>query len=246
MTRYAEALVDRPVMQIKQALIEEALKIWQEDRDTCRKLGKHGAELLKDGDAVLTHCNTGALATADYGTALGVIFAAREAGKTIHVFADETRPLLQGARLNTWELINEGIPVTLICDNTAAFVMQQDKVDCVILGADRIASNGDTANKIGTYNVAVIAEKHQVPFYVAAPYSTIDFDLSDGSQIPIEERAAREVTEPFGFKTAAEGTDVYSPAFDITPNELITAIITENGIIKPPYKKNLEENNPAR
>jgi methylthioribose-1-phosphate isomerase len=242
MRKRAETLKTGSLEAMRQGLTEEALAIWQEDRDCCRALGRHGAELLRDGSTVLTHCNTGALATADYGTALGVVFAAHEAGKRIHVYADETRPLLQGARLNTWELLNEGIDVTLICDNTAAFVMQQNKIDCVILGADRIARNGDTANKIGTYNVAVIAEKHNVPFYVAAPYSTIDFNLANGSQIPIEERAASEVTDGFGRKTAAEGTNVYNPAFDITPNKLITAIITEHGVIKPPFEVNLAKN----
>lgn len=239
MLKKANDCRDHSVPELKRILKEEALAIWQEDRRTCRQLGKHGAELLEDGSSILTHCNTGALATADFGTALGVVFAAHAQGKKIHVYADETRPLLQGARLNTWELMNEGINVTLICDNTAAFVMQQGKVDCVILGADRIAANGDTANKIGTYSVAVIAEKHKVPFYVAAPFSTIDFDLENGSQIPIEERAAAEVTEGFGRRTAPEGTKVYSPAFDVTPNELITAIITEKGVIYPSFEKNL-------
>ncbi len=234
-----------PVRKIQELLEEEALRIWEEDREICRRLGRHGAELLRDGATVLTHCNTGALATADYGTALGVVFSAHEQGKKVSVYADETRPLLQGARLNTWELMNEGIEVTLICDNTAAFVMQQKRIDCVILGADRIAANGDTANKIGTYSVAVIAEKHGVPFYVAAPFSTIDFSLSNGSQIPIEERAAEEVTEGFGRRTAAPGTKVYSPAFDVTPADLITAIITEEGVVQPPFDLNLKTARPA-
>ncbi len=237
----AEQNRDKTVPELKTMLRQEALTIWEEDRQTCRRLGKHGAELIKSGDAVLTHCNTGALATADYGTAIGVVFAAHAQGKKVHVYADETRPLLQGARLNTWELMNEGIDVTLICDNTAAFVMQQKKVDCVILGADRIAANGDTANKIGTYSVAVIAEKHNVPFYVAAPFSTVDFSIRNGSEIPIEERAADEVTEGFGRRTAPPGTRVYSPAFDVTPHELITAIVTENGIIYPPFDVNLKQ-----
>ncbi|MCZ6820002.1 MAG: S-methyl-5-thioribose-1-phosphate isomerase [Calditrichaeota bacterium] len=230
-----------PVSVLKQLLKEEALKIWQEDRETCREIGRHGATLIEDGFTILTHCNTGALATADYGTALGVVFTANESGKKVTVYADETRPLLQGARLNVWELMNEGIDVTLICDNTAAFVMQQKKIDCAIVGADRIASNGDTANKIGTYNVAVLAEKHGIPFYVAAPYSTIDFDIPDGSQIPIEVRSAEEVTNGFGRRTAPPETKVYSPAFDITPNELITAIITEAGVIQPPFAANLKK-----
>lgn len=230
-----------PVSALKQLLKEEALKIWQEDRETCREIGRHGATLIEDGFTILTHCNTGALATADYGTALGVVFTANESGKKVTVYADETRPLLQGARLNVWELMNEGIDVTLICDNTAAFVMQQKKIDCAIVGADRIAANGDTANKIGTYNVAVLAEKHGIPFYVAAPYSTIDFDIPDGSKIPIEVRSAEEVTNGFGRRTAPPETKVYSPAFDITPNELITAIITEAGVIQPPFAANLKK-----
>lgn len=234
------------VPELKQRLQNEAVAIWEEDRRTCRKIGENGVALLKPGAAVLTHCNTGALATADFGTALGVVFAAHMAGNKVHVFADETRPLLQGARLNVWELMNEGIDVTLICDNTAAFVMQQDKVDCVILGADRIAANGDTANKIGTYNVAVIAEKHKVPFYVAAPYSTIDFALADGSQIPIEERDPEEVTNGFGRRTAPQNAKVYSPAFDITPNELIAAIVTEAGVIRPPFAENLRKYAPEQ
>ncbi|MFQ5864320.1 MAG: S-methyl-5-thioribose-1-phosphate isomerase [bacterium] len=235
----AEQHADKSVTEIKDRLRSEALTIWEEDREICRRIGKHGAKLIKDGSTVLTHCNTGALATADFGTALGVVFAAHRQGKKVSVFADETRPLLQGSRLNVWELMNEGIDVTLICDNTAAFVMQQNKINCVIVGADRIARNGDTANKIGTYNLAVLAEKHAVPFYVAAPFSTIDFNIKDGSEIPIEERAAEEVTEGFGKRTAPEGTKVYSPAFDITPHELITAIITEEGVIEPPFELNL-------
>ncbi|MFQ5602272.1 MAG: S-methyl-5-thioribose-1-phosphate isomerase [bacterium] len=229
------------VPQIKDRLLKEALSIWQEDREICRRLGKNGATLIHDGFNILTHCNTGALATADFGTALGAVFTAHAEGKSVHVFADETRPLLQGARLNVWELMHEGIDVTLITDSTAAFVMQQNKIDCVILGADRIASNGDTANKIGTYSVAVSAEKHGVPFYVAAPYSTIDFDIENGSQIPIEERAAEEITEGFGRRTAPPNTKVYSPAFDITPHEMITAIITEEGVIRPPFDTNLKK-----
>ncbi|MFQ5650388.1 MAG: S-methyl-5-thioribose-1-phosphate isomerase [bacterium] len=241
MKRAAEAQKGKSVAELKKILQKEALAIWEEDRQTCRQLGQHGQTLLQDGFRVLTHCNTGALATADYGTALGVVFAANEAGKKISVFADETRPLLQGARLNVWELMNEGIEVTLICDNTAAFVMQKGQVDCCIVGADRIAANGDTANKIGTYSVAVLAEKHAIPFYVAAPYSTIDFGLRAGSQIPIEERAAEEVTEGFGRRIAPANANVYSPAFDVTPNELITAMITEKGVISPPYEENLKK-----
>jgi len=240
MREAADASQHLSITQIKSRLAQEAQTIWEEDRTICRRLAEHGQALLKDGCNILTHCNTGALATADYGTAIGVVFAAHAAGKKLHVYVDETRPLLQGARLNTWELMNEGVEATLICDNTAAFVMQQGKVDCAIVGADRIAANGDTANKIGTYNVAVLAEKHQIPFYVAAPYSTIDFNISDGSQIPIEERAAEEVTNGFGRRTAPLNTKVYSPAFDVTPNDLITAIVTEQGIINPPFDKNLK------
>ena len=241
MNRVADANKSKPVAEIKEQLLKEAQTIWEEDREICRRLGKHGARLVKDGFNVLTHCNTGALATADYGTALGVVFAAHEEGKKLHVYADETRPLLQGARLNVWELMNENIDVTLICDNTAAFVMQQKKIDVAIVGADRIAANGDTANKIGTYNVAVLCEKHGVPFYVAAPYSTIDFNLQNGSQIPIEERAAEEITHGFGRRTAPLNTKVYSPAFDVTPNDLIAGIITEEGVIEPPYEINLKK-----
>ena len=241
MNRVANQNKSKPLAEIKERLLNEAQTIWEEDREICRRLGKHGAKLVKDGFNILTHCNTGALATADYGTALGVVFAANEEGKKLHVYADETRPLLQGARLNVWELMNENIDVTLICDNTAAFVMQQKKIDVAIVGADRIAANGDTANKIGTYNVAVLCEKHGVPFYVAAPYSTIDFNLQNGSQIPIEERAAEEITHGFGRRTAPLNTKVYSPAFDVTPNDLIAGIITEEGVIEPPYEINLKK-----
>ncbi|MFQ5638481.1 MAG: S-methyl-5-thioribose-1-phosphate isomerase [bacterium] len=244
MKKVADEKAHCAIDEIKESLLNEALTIWEEDRQICRSIGQHGAELITDGTRVLTHCNAGALATADYGTALGVVFAAHEQGKKVRVFADETRPLLQGARLNVWELMNEGIDVTLITDNTAAFVMQQQKVDCVIVGADRIAANGDTANKIGTYSVAVLAEKHRIPFYVAAPYSTIDFNMKHGSEIPIEERSAEEVTAGFGRRTAPENTKVYSPAFDVTPNELITAIITEEGVVEQPFKLNLKKHAP--
>ncbi len=239
MQAVANSNAGQDVPSLKQMLRNEALEIWEEDRRTCRALGQHGQALLEDGSRILTHCNTGALATADYGTAIGVVFAANEAGKKVHVYADETRPLLQGARLNVWELMNEGIDVTLICDNTAAAVMQKGEIDCCIVGADRIAANGDTANKIGTYNVAVLAEKHNIPFYIAAPYSTIDFNITGGDQIPIEQRAPEEVTEGFGRRTAPPNTKVYSPAFDVTPNDLITAIITEAGVIYPPFEANL-------
>lgn len=224
------------VAAIKKELLEEALRIEDEDRRTCRRMGKHGAELLKDGDTVLTHCNAGALATSDFGTALGVIYSAQAAGKTIKVFADETRPLLQGARLTAWELMKSGIDVTLICDDMAASVMQSGKINAVIVGADRIAANGDAANKIGTFNLAVLANYFHIPFYVVAPTSTIDSGLVSGKDIPIEQRDAEEVTNGFGKRTAPEGVTVYNPAFDVTPHALITAIVTENGVAYPPYK----------
>lgn len=214
-------------------LLREAKAIEAEDRAMCRSIGNHGQKLLESGDGVLTHCNAGGLATADYGTALAVIFSAHERGKAIHVFADETRPLLQGARLTTWELLHRGVPVTLICDNMAAQVMREGKVQKVIVGADRIAANGDAANKIGTYGVAVLAKAHGIPFYVAAPSSTFDLSLANGSAIPIEERDPREVTHGFGRQTAPEGVDVYNPAFDVTPAELIAGIITERGVVQP-------------
>ena len=221
-------------------LLVEARAIEAEDRLTCRELGRHGAALLADGQGVLTHCNAGGLATADYGTALAVMFAAVEAGKQIHVFADETRPLLQGARLTAWELQQRGIPVTLICDSMAAQVMREGKVQSVIVGADRIAANGDAANKIGTYGVAILAAHHRIPFYVAAPASTFDFSLASGSQIPIEIRDPREITHGFGRQTAPEAINVYNPAFDVTPAELIAGFITEKGVVRAPYVENLK------
>jgi len=239
MRRIAEAHRQQAIAQIKNELFAEANRIFLEDQQTCRAIGRHGAELIPDPATIITHCNTGALATADFGTALGVIFTAHARGKKLHVFVDETRPLLQGARLNMWELMQEKIPCTLICDNMAAFVMQRRKIDCCVVGADRIARNGDTANKIGTYSLAVNAQKHRVPFYVVAPISTIDFKINTGSEIPIEERAAEEITEGFGRRTAPPNAPVYNPAFDVTPNDLITAIITEAGVIRPPYEKNL-------
>ncbi len=199
----------------------------------CREIGRLGAELVAPGQGVLTHCNAGGLATADYGTALAVIFAAHEAGKPLHVFADETRPLLQGSRLTAWELQRRGVPVTLICDNMAAQVMKEGKVQMVVVGADRIAANGDTANKIGTYGVALLARAHGIPFYVAAPSSTFDLSLPDGSAIPIEQRDPGEVTHGLGRQTAPDGVAVYNPAFDVTPAHLIAGIITERGVIRP-------------
>ena len=199
----------------------------------CRAIGRFGAPLVQPGHGVLTHCNAGGLATADYGTALAVIFAAHEQGTPLHVFADETRPLLQGARLTAWELKGRGIPVTLICDNMAAQVMREGKIQLVVVGADRIASNGDTANKIGTYGVAVLAQAHRIPFYVAAPSSTFDLSIPDGTAIPIEQRDPREITHGFGRQTAPDGIEVYNPAFDVTPASLIAGIITEKGVISP-------------
>jgi methylthioribose-1-phosphate isomerase len=216
--------------EVLTALWREAEAIHEEDRQMCDRIGKYGADLVKDGAIILTHCNTGALATGGIGTALGVIYTCRDQGKLIKVYADETRPLLQGARLTAWELQHEGIDVTLICDSVAAMLMRQGRVDLVIVGADRIARNGDTANKIGTYSVAVLAKEHRIPFYVAAPESTFDRSMADGSSIIIEERSSREVTEGFGAKTAPDGIKVYSPAFDVTPNEYITAFITDRGI----------------
>ena len=230
---------DKPPRVVMDLLEAEAVSILAEDKVTCRAIGKFGAELVKDGDGILTHCNAGGLATADYGTALAVIFAADEQGKRVRVYADETRPLLQGARLTTWELMHAGIDVTLICDNMAAVVMREGKVHLVVVGADRIAGNGDTANKIGTYSVALLARAHSVPFYVAAPLSTFDLSLSSGDEIPIEERAAEEVTQGFGKRTAPEGVKVYCPAFDVTPADLVTSFITEKGVIRPPYTESI-------
>jgi methylthioribose-1-phosphate isomerase len=218
---------------------EEAVAIREEDRQLCRAIGRHGAALIKEGAGVLTHCNAGGLATADYGTALAVMFRAQEEGRTFRVFADETRPLLQGARLTAWELMQAGIDVTLICDNMAGQVMREGKIDLVVVGADRIAANGDTANKIGTYSVALLAKSHGIPFYVAAPYSTFDLKLENGDGIPIEQRDPAEVTCGFGTPTAPEGVKVYNPAFDVTPAELIAGIITERGILRPPFTESV-------
>lgn len=220
----------------KNLLAREAMAIRDEDAAMCRAIGQHGASLLKDGDTVLTHCNAGGLATAEYGTALAPIYVAQSQNKRIHVYADETRPLLQGARLTAWELMQAGVDVTLICDNMAAHVMKTRTVNAVMVGADRIAANGDTANKIGTYGLAVLAKAHRIPFYVLAPSSTFDLTLSSGNLIPIEERAAEEITMGFGRRTAPEGVKTFSPAFDVTPGELVTAIVCEKGIIAPPYQ----------
>ena len=226
--------------KIKAALIDEAQKIFREDIEANRALGRFGAELLSDGDTVLTHCNAGALATAgDYGTALGVIRGAIDAGKRIAVIADETRPFLQGLRLTAWELAKDNIPVTVITDSMAGHVMKSGQVNAVVVGADRIAANGDAANKIGTYMVAVLARKHNIPFYVAAPISTLDLTLKSGDEIPIEERDRKEVTHIREVQLAPDGVGVQNPAFDVTPNELITAIITDKGVARAPYLSSL-------
>ncbi|MCX6379170.1 MAG: S-methyl-5-thioribose-1-phosphate isomerase [Armatimonadetes bacterium] len=228
------------VVDIKDALMREALAMLDEDLTTNRRLGWFGADLLSDNSNVLTHCNAGALATVGYGTALGVIRAAVEMGKNVHVYADETRPRLQGMKLTAWEMVQEGIPVTVIADNMAASLMRQGRVDAVVVGADRIASNGDTANKIGTYSLAVIAHHHNIPFYVAAPLSTIDRDLPNGLQIPIEQRDTREMTHIGETRIAPEGVNVLNPAFDVTPAELISAIITEEGVLRPQFTHSIE------
>ncbi len=220
-------------------LLAEAQAIHEEDRQMCRAIGRHGAALLHDGQGVLTHCNAGGLATSDYGTALAVFFTAQDEGKRLHVFADETRPLLQGARLTAWELKQRGIDVTLICDSMAAQVMRVGRVQAVVVGADRIAANGDTANKIGTYAVALAAAAHDIPFYVAAPTSTFDLSLASGDAIPIEQRPSTEITHAFGRQTAPDGIEVYNPAFDVTPARLITAIICERGVIQPVTAANI-------
>ena len=223
----------KPPGEIAEILLAEARVIHEEDQQMCRAIGRHGAELLEDGFGVLTHCNAGGLATADYGTALAVFFAAAEAGKRLHVYADETRPLLQGARLTAWELKQRGIPVTVICDSMSAVVMREGRIQAVVTGADRIAANGDVANKIGTYGVALHAKAHNVPFYVAAPSSTFDLSLASGAEIPIEERDPMEITHGFGCQTAPEGIEVYNPAFDVTPAHLTKALICERGVIQP-------------
>lgn len=232
---------DKPIDQIKKIIEEEACLMDREDVETNRAIGANGNNLIKPNWTILTHCNAGALATCDYGTALGVIRAAHEAGKNIKVFADETRPYLQGARLTAWELLQEGIPVTLICDNMAGYFMKQGAIDCVIAGADRIALNGDTANKIGTYMVAVLAKENNIPFYVAAPVSTIDFSIETGDSIPIENRKPEEVTHIKGIRIAPEGVNVANPAFDVTPAKYITGIITEKGVLYPPFDENIRK-----
>ncbi|MDO3378619.1 S-methyl-5-thioribose-1-phosphate isomerase [Geoalkalibacter halelectricus] len=230
-----------PLPELKERLLAEALEIAAEDERLNRDLGRNGAPLILDGARVLTHCNAGALATGGYGTALGVIRAAVEQGKQLLVYADETRPFLQGSRLTAWELLRDGIPVTLICDNMAGYLMSKGEIDCVIVGADRIAANGDVANKIGTYTVAVLAREHNIPFYVAAPLSTIDLSMVDGSEIPIEERASREVTHVGAQLLAPESVGVRNPAFDVTPARLVSAIITERGVVSGDYRQGLRQ-----
>ncbi len=238
MHRVAQAGKD--IDQIKKALITEAIKIHAEEFEADQKLSQLGAELIEDNFTILTHCNTGPLATAGYGTALGVIKRTKEQGKKLKVLATETRPLLQGARLTTWELKKAGIPFTLITDSMAGYFMSRGEVDCVIVGADRIAANGDTANKIGTYTLAVLAKEHGIPFYVAAPTTTIDLSLDTGDEIPIEQRSPEEVTHIQGVSIAPEGTQAANPAFDVTPHRYITAIITERGLIKEPYVEGIK------
>ncbi len=232
---------DQDLKKLKKAMLQEALDIEMEDVETNRRIGEWGKTLVKDGQTILTHCNAGALATAGYGTALGVIRAAFEEGKKIQVYADETRPFLQGARLTCWELEKDSIPVVLIADNMAGYLMKKGEVSLVITGADRIALNGDTANKIGTYTVAVLAREHNLPFYVAAPMSTIDFTIRDGNQIPIEERDPHEIKWIGDVCLSPSRIEVRNPAFDVTPAEYITAIITENGIVRPPFQRSLQE-----
>ncbi len=227
--------------EIRRALLAQALKMLEEDIETNRRMGRFGAELLPNEGTVLTHCNAGALATVGYGTALGVIRAAVEAGKRIHVLADETRPRLQGMKLTAWELAQDGIPVTIIADCMAASLMRQGGIDCVVVGADRISANGDTANKIGTYSVAVAARYHGIPFYVAAPFSTIDFSLANGDGIPIEHREDVEMTHIDGIRIAPDGVPVLNPSFDVTPAELVTAFITERGVLHPPFTAHIAE-----
>jgi methylthioribose-1-phosphate isomerase len=235
MSEVWQANADRGVEGIRAALIDEARTIHDEDIKTCRAIGSAGLELIPNESKILTHCNAGALATAGYGTALGVVRAAIDAGRNVSVIADETRPFLQGARLTAWELQRDQIPVTVITDNMSGYLMQQGKIDLVVVGADRIAANGDVANKIGTYTLAVLAKAHQIPFYVAAPVNTVDLATPDGSAIPIEERGRSEIAELAGRALVPEGVPVHHPAFDITPAELVTAIVTERGIIRPPY-----------
>jgi len=241
MEKVAEKCAGLSAAEARRRLEREAVAILEEDRRMCRAIGRAGARLIRSGNTVLTHCNAGGLATSGYGTALAPIFTAHEKGRKVAVYADETRPLLQGARLTAWELMHAGIEVTLICDNMAAQVMKEGRIDLVIVGADRIAANGDTANKIGTYGVAVLARAHKVPFYVAAPSSTFDPSIRSGSDIPIEQRGDEEITCGFGTRTAPCGVKTYSPAFDVTPARLIAGIITDRGVLRPPYRRAVRE-----
>jgi methylthioribose-1-phosphate isomerase len=229
----------KPVAEIQRTLVSEACQMLAEDIAANQSMGKYGAVLLPSSGGILTHCNAGALATCGYGTALGVIRAAVDSGKKLHVFADETRPFLQGSRLTAWELMKDGIPTTVIADNMAGAIMRQGKIDAVVVGADRIAANGDVANKIGTYGVAILAKEHGIPFYVAAPFSTVDLNTPDGSQIPIEQRSSKEVTHMAGKQITPEGVRVENPAFDVTPHQYVTAIITERGVVRAPYSETL-------
>ncbi|MBN2029543.1 S-methyl-5-thioribose-1-phosphate isomerase [bacterium] len=241
MRRLINSTEDESVETIRDRLVEEALSILEEDRQICRRIGKNGAALIPQEATILTHCNAGSLATADYGTALGVVYTAVESGKKVKVYADETRPLLQGSRLTAWELKESGIDVTVICDSAAGFLMEQKKIDCILVGADRIAANGDVANKVGTYTLAVLAQKHRIPFYVVAPLSSFDFSITSGDFIPIEERSGEEVVNGFETRTAPTGIRVYNPAFDITPHELVHAFVTEQKILYPPYIKSISD-----
>jgi methylthioribose-1-phosphate isomerase len=236
----------QPIAEIKQAVVAEAQRMLLEDIAANQAMGKHGAVLLPASGAILTHCNAGALATCGYGTALGVIRAAVESGKKLEVYADETRPFLQGSRLTAWELMKDHIPTTVISDNMAGAMMRQGKIDAVVVGADRIAANGDVANKIGTYSVAVLAKEHGIPFYVAAPVSTVDLDTPDGDGIPIEQRSAREVTHMGERQVTPDGVGIENPAFDVTPHKYVTAIITERGVARAPYSESLRELAQAR
>ena len=234
------AAKNTPIPEIKAAVVAKARRMYDEDIAACKAMGAHGAALLPQEGTVLTHCNAGALATCGYGTALGVIRSAVEQGKSIHVYADETRPFLQGARLTAWELMADGIPTTVLCDNMAASLMRQGRIQAVVVGADRIAANGDVANKIGTYSVAILAKEHGIPFYVAAPWSTIDRATATGDQIPIEERSPTEVTHHGGKQLTPHGVGICNPAFDVTPAKYVTAIITERGILRAPYSETLQ------
>lgn len=241
MRRVVEENKGRDIRFLKELLLKEAMKILEEDKQICRRMASFGAQFIRSGQNILTHCNAGGLATSGYGTALGILFYAKERGRMFHVYVDETRPVLQGARLTMWELIQAGIECTLICDNMAASLMSQGKIDLVIVGGDRIARNGDTANKIGTYGLACLAHIHKIPFYVVAPRSSFDLNIPDGNSIPIEERDPEEVTCIKGIRIAPMGANVYNPSFDITSARFITAFITEYGIIKPPFSKNIHQ-----